>query len=326
MNRLNDLLTLVISATIMSTGCDISSSKPDTSDTAVDTDIEADADTDADADADADADTDADTDKNHDCVSYNPTSQEQDLSEDWFDNDDEDWYTVTTPADPGGGIVTLSIVADNSIDRPWLNVYHGSKSGRALYSGSNEGESDASRIDIAFEAAASETFYIEARLSGGSASLPSSYTMTWSFASKVDCYEHNDEQTDARQVPTNTPLESYLIGGYQDQYLFSEAFDDWYYFVLEETSEVTILTTQMPSDLWVDLRLYDESGARLGEWGPPDGYGGLVSSTPLTLKSGTYSFYFSPFYAPTGDVEFSNIETLDHWDTMHRFEVQATPK
>ena len=277
------------------------------------------------ADTGATAETDTDTDTGHDCMSYEPTEQVVDLSGDWSDLDDEDWYEVTAPADPGGGLVSLSIRADNGSDIPWLDVFHGSPEGRPLYSGSNAAGATPSVLDVAFEVAASESFHIKTRLRGGSVGLPSAYTMTWSFDSKVDCYESNNEESDARLVPLNTPLEAYLFGGHRAQYLYDDDFFDWYAFEVDETSEVTILTTQMPSDQWVGLMLYDEMGARLGEWGGGD-YGALTSSTALVLDPGRYTFLFDPLYVPEGVVGPGDVADVDHWATKHQFTIQAIPE
>ena len=306
----------------------------DTTDTgAVDTgptDTDTDTDTDTgstDTDTDTDTDTTTPKDKDHDCLEYEPTVAGGDLSGEWNDHDDVDDYTITAPSDPGGGVVQVTLTSD--FMSPWLALNHAShpSSPPSILDRSAEGFADPSRIIAEFEVAANESYTITAAQAialDGFESYPVEYTMSWSFSSKVDCYEPNDDVKYAKQVPINTTLSAYALGGYRSDYLHDDDVMDWYSFTLTETSEVVAaFADTAPVDLWLAMDIYPPKGGILD--GGSSVYGVFSEPKPITLEPGIYHLRVDAFYSPGGVVIQDDVPP-DHWSTEYGFEVRASAK
>lgn len=90
---------------------------------------------------------------------------------------------------------------------------------------------------------------------------PVSYTITWKYQGRADCYEPNDTRELAKRVPVNTDLEAWaLTNRTANGHASSEHFD-WYRIELESAATVRFELLSVPSDTTFGLHAFSPSRA-----------------------------------------------------------------
>ena len=157
--------------------------------------------------------------------------------------------------------------------------------------------------------------------SAADAVVPYDIEVPWTWVETDDCYEPNDQFSEARHVPTGEVLEAWMISGLGDD----PSVPDWYRFTLAEPSTVTISWTG-PDTIAPALTIY-AAGAVETDF-PLDGVvgeaGNVAWSSAGTMEAGTYVFWVEPFVS-LGEIDFPQDPIMSHmWET-YTFEVQAAP-
>ena len=95
---------------------------------------------------------------------------------------------------------------------------------------------------------------------------PVTYNLKWEYFGKRDIYEPNDTQKQAKFIDFNKTISAFAIAGYIKNYIASNDHNilDWYSVVLKENKKIKITTLNTPSDVKLDVRIYDASGRALG--------------------------------------------------------------
>ena len=273
----------------------------------------------------------------HDCVPYMPTPAGDDISGQWSGPDDENTTTITVPADPGGGIVTVTLSSNRPPPFLTATLVIPNAAG-AVFAGGAAGTSNERMVTTRFEAAPGESYTLTAAQFGGLRpdEYPVDYTMTWTFASKVDCYEPNNDHPDAKRVPLNTELSAYYLGSMRDERQAMDGYGDWYSFTLTEQSNVSVtFTSTSPGDVSrLRLDIFDPS--RNGF--PPPGFqvtlgpdaaavldmGMLMTPPTVELDPGTYLVQVSSGSGPVHTMG-PDEDTPKHFIHEYKFQVNATP-
>jgi hypothetical protein len=272
----------------------------------------------------------------HDCVPYQATPAGQVINSTWEALFERDNYQFTVPADRGGGYV-IAKMETTAPSRPHMRIVPPSSQASqgvvAQVAPSFPGPSPYT-LEVAFEVAAGATYYVEIFDDGAASSFPAPYTWSWTFFSRVDCYEPNDGGPSnwptpiatSKTVPLNQVPEAYSLAGHLD-YAIS-AIDannfDWYDFTLANPTEIWLATLAVPLDQSIRIRLYDSGGSQLVDQVPPIGRTGLIG--PTLLQPGTYYLDLHPEVRGDGNVTLSEGQSLpDHFNRPYQFIVATAP-
>lgn len=272
--------------------------------------------------------------EDHDCNDYFPTPSSGDVSDQWDAPNDEDVFTglVVTPSDPGGGIWTVTVSTGDPVI-PYLYIGDLGQGG-AITSGTAIGTSNEQQRKCSFLGYPNISYSVIARsgYNAPSSEYPWDYNVSWSFQSRVDCYEPNDFMEDAKAVPTNEDLEAYALGGLIDNYLSTGADQtyDWYKFELDATTpNLRIDLTQSPQDARLTMTLLYANGVVA-----PMSFNivdpGGVNQTGRTfymentreLEPGTY--YLQQHHDYSRAVVNHDTPIPDNWNTKYKFRISPS--
>lgn len=268
------------------------------------------------------------------CVPYEPTSDGGDLSSSWSEPNERDHHQFTVPADAGGGYVTVTLTAQHGDVVPWMNSDVFPPEGAAITSGS-AGTGEQTITDV-FEVASGVTYDLEVLpfFNAPPGDHPVDYTLSWSFTSRVDCYEPNDASpndwpepvTAARSIPIDTAIEATSIVGHAPAGIAGDRLFDWYEFTLAAPASVRIGTLAVPDDVRVGLRLFSAAGAVVGS-APAPALGETTASAPIALGAGSYYLEFFPSDRGDSAVRTSAGESIPaHFTSFYRLGVAVEQK
>ena len=271
----------------------------------------------------------------HDCTPYQPTVAGQvfdDPSINFGTSFEIDRYELTVPADPGGGYVVARAEMPAPFS-PHMRIIPPSGLGVVTQNAPNSvGSLSPQVLEVAFEVDADTTFEVE-MLGPAQTGVP--YEWSWSFVSRVDCYEENDNRplswpdpiATSRTVPFDQVLEAFSLAGHQT---FSiSAVDannyDWYDFTIDEPTAISIGTLDVPTDQSLRLRLFGDDGLTILDHVPEVGHNALIG--PRLLQPGTYYFELHPEVRGDREVTLSEGESIpDHFDRPYLFLVSTQPR
>lgn len=213
----------------------------------------------------------------HECVAYEPSVDVGgDLSGEWSTSGEAGQVleTIVAPADPGGGYVTVRLQSSESM-RPNLfaEVVPEASSSIVLAGQSTTDPTinpDPTLVEAVFEVAPGRSYLLTLRganAAGASPTYPQSFTASWSFASRVDCYEPNDTLETATAIPMENPIHATFIAGFRDGNSIpatSEPTLDFYRFELHAPSAVRITLSDVADEVRPRLIVYDEDGSTVG--------------------------------------------------------------
>ena len=196
----------------------------------------------------------------HDCVDYQPSMAGAVVNNDWQEPFEVDQYQIDVPSDPGGGYIIASF-SSQAPSQPGMRIIPPSGLGVVAQQAPTQPNSPSPQtIEVAFEVDASTTFMVELYEStvAPQAAHPIEYSWSWSFVSKVDCYEPNDGDPnswpdpvpDAREIPLLDIHEGFGLAGHLDFAIsWADAHNyDWYKFTLAAPTSVWAATVQVPID------------------------------------------------------------------------------
>ena len=213
----------------------------------------------------------------HECVAYQPSLDVGgDISGQWATSGEAGQVveTIVVPADPGGGYVTVRLQSTESM-RPQLfaEVVPEASSNIVLAGQSATDPTinpDPTLVEAVFEVAPGRSYRLTLRglnAAGASPTYPQSFTASWSFASRVDCYEPNDTFDDAKAIPLERAIQASFIAGFRDSNSIpatSEPTLDFYRFELHEATRVRITLSDVADEVRPRLVVYGEGGGQIG--------------------------------------------------------------
>jgi hypothetical protein len=234
----------------------------------------------------------------HECVMYEPTpTVPVDISGSWTASGSagDVFRTITAPSDAGGGYVTVRLQANNAGIRPLLDVQV-----LPLVSGSifTEATDPAvnpvpSLLEMVFEVAPGRQYQLTLRAASAPSGtiFPQGYTASWSFTSRVDCYEPNDTLATAKAIPLENPINASFIAGFRDSNslpVTSEPTLDFYRFELHAPTAVRITLSDVVATVRPRLTLYNAAGSTVGSAALAPAAGQNAVLTSGTLAAGWY--------------------------------------
>lgn len=265
----------------------------------------------------------------HDCSPYAATEAYGDLSSAWTKQNQKNHRLFTVPNEPGGGYVTVTLIAHHPDVTPAMSLRVASKTGQVI-NGGGAGRGNQTITDV-FEAAGGETYFVEV-VPAWNAPIedhPVSYSLSWKYVSLVDCYEPNDAEQKrwetvlpvAKAIPLNQVIEASDIVGYGKTSMNTARRFDWYKFTLNEPRTITIRTLQVADDAQAGLRLFNEQGRYVTD-APKPAIGATTESKPKLLEAGTYYLEWIPAKRGKSVARTSNgVEFPNHFVRPYRIVV-----
>ncbi|MBW6456408.1 MAG: hypothetical protein K0A98_11045 [Trueperaceae bacterium] len=238
----------------------------------------------------------------HECVMYEPTPTiPVDISGQWEATDQAGQVVeiITAPDDPGGGYVTVRLQSTASMRPQLFAEVVPAASGAINLSGQTATDPainpDPTLVEAVFEVAPDRSYQLILRglnAGGMSTTLPQPFTASWSFTSRVDCYEPNDTPETAKAIPLENPISATFIAGFRDSNSIVSASEptlDLYRFELHAPSAVRITLSDVADEVRPRLIVYDEGGTQIGSGAlaPAAGENAVYESTGA-LPAGWY--------------------------------------
>ena len=267
-----------------------------------------------------------------DCVPYEPTEAGAVIQGTWDAAFERDSYSFTVPSDPGGGYVIARIETDPP-SSPSMRIIPPSKLGVVAQAAPGIPGPSPQSLEVAFEVAPDTTFDLEIFENAVSSAFPVAYTWSWTFVSRVDCFELNNALPSdwpapiavSKAVPLSQAQEAYSLAGHQT-FAISGAEPqnfDWYNFTIDESTDIWLGTLNVPSDQAIRVRLFDADGLEIADGAPSPGETIVVG--PTSLQPGTYYLDIHPEDRGLGNVTLSEGGTLpDHFETPYQFIVSTS--
>ena len=268
-----------------------------------------------------------------DCAPYEPSAGGQTVESTWDAAFEIDNYSITVPSDPGGGFVVARLESP-APGRPRMRIIPPSGQGVIAQTAPTFPDGPSPQVlEVAFEVLPGATYDVEVAEDQVSSTFPVTYTWTWRFVSRVDCFETNNALPSdwpaptavSKTVPLDEVQQAYSLAGHQTFNISAGELQnfDWYDFTIEEPTDVRLETLVVPSDQSIRIRLFDSDGAQVADGVPPVGETGVVG--PVSLQPGTYYLDLHPEDRGLGVVTLSEGETLpDHFETPYQFIVRTT--
>ncbi len=266
-----------------------------------------------------------------DCVPYVAQSFSDGLTDSWSVANEKDTFSalITIPAtELGGGVVTVSLETQGSAT-PSMSVWESTLVGQG---GSifTSGEADKKLFTGKFTAHPGKSYTVIVHPFFNDDTYPSSYDISWSYEGKMDCYEMNDNQPNAKFIPKDKDIEAYILAGHVKNNVGSldENTFDWYKIVLDDPSYVEVLLDKCPADILMTTRIFDEdekhqlSTASFITGSSTEAGSTYTARTNRVLPAGTYWIEMHSFFAPETDIVKDEIEP-EHWNTPYSFKVYA---
>ena len=275
-----------------------------------------------------------DTEELHECTPYTVTNNSGVIMGSWSEANDIDSLlgAITTPDEPGGGIMTVSLTTPAPAS-PNIEVRAfpdpGSASIRTV--GNNV---EGSTITVSFTAHPNQPYSIFPKPFFNANSYPHDYTINWSYEGRMDCYEPNDIFQEAKHIPKDLEIEAYCIAGHINNNVGSldQNTYDWYKFTLDKPSKVEIKMIQSPSDVIMTTKvfnsneesIYGEVTSFLTGSSTEKGSTFIFSPGPdIVLDAGTYYLQVHRLFATSDYVKENSEEEPDHFVTPYKFSVHA---
>ena len=273
----------------------------------------------------------------HECEPYEPDVFSMAKDDLWVEAGEEDEFPGLLPAstDPAGGYYIVTLESTGPLpSQPWIAV---SVSGEEVpvINGTSAGTDTPLTRKVAFSAHPGIAYDVMARpFYNASPSwdvYPESYKISWEYVGIMDCYEPNDSFDEAKFIPKDEVIEAYANKN-NEGYGIQEEQDDYYKVVLFQPARLQVQLLQSPSDDFIDLDVYRESGGEIvttltpisGMPGDKEDGALYLKTTKATLDAGTYYVRARTFMNGGKTADLNLEEPLpDTWTTPYTFTVTA---
>lgn len=260
----------------------------------------------------------------NECVAYTPAEVSGSFSGGWVTGDDEQLLPIAI-TDPGGGLVSVTLGVEDVPTEVKVRL-RGAPAGE---------EHEAILVGQGISESAQETFVFRAQgdthyelvLSPFVTPLEddvTSYSVSWSYAPNLDCYEHNDSVGAARKIPMDTPIQAFahpgLVAG--DSALVGSGAEDYYKFELTEATTVRLAATK-PDDEAISFELLESPAGGVLTAVDPVGVGGTaLFSDSVELAAGIHYVRVGYFVSQIPSLS-ARLPLPASWNQPYSLEVQA---
>ena len=269
----------------------------------------------------------------NDCMPYEPMNDGNTINEFWDAINETDLYTGLLPAvtSPGGGYYTVVLTNDSGVV-PGLKVTSSNDTTGAISNSTAAATSDENTRTTSFLVYPGVSYDIAAHYSSHvpAGTSPTPYEIIWSYTDIVDCYEPNDEFSEAKAIPKNEIIEAYAITGYiNNSVIYGDPQSyDFYKVQLREPGRIKVEMLEVPSSINVSVQLakQDESAivASYEEISGEISSNGSIYNTltDSTLEEGTYIIRINiGGNRPT--VVNDDQDLPEHWNSPYKFRVTS---
>lgn len=262
------------------------------------------------------------------CRDYFPTQSNGSLTDDWSVVNEQDTFPglLATPSDPGGGFWQVSISTGAPVE-PKIDVFGSDPDAGGVTAQAVAVDSQSANASFLAYPDQSYTVRTADWVSAPTNQYPWDYSVSYSFQSRVDCYEPNDVLEEAKWISKDQSVEAFAIAGYgSTNGVVNSAKLDWYRFNVSGPN-LRVELEESPSDIRLSMTVF-KSGAAVPtsmefvvtDPGGTNNVGRLFYlQNNRTIESWTYFLRVIHDFA-TSDV---SMETPipDHWNTKYRFVV-----
>jgi len=209
-------------------------------------------------------------------------------------NDDLDFYSLTSPADPAGGYYELAL---SNVGDVGADVY--------IYTASDNSEiargysvSTGASLYFYWAAAPGQTYRISVS-KFAVWNTPAKYTLKATYNKIDDSYEPNDTRDMAKPITLGSEVKGFVYAGFKAMKIPDADYQDWYSVTLEAGKTVTIKVMDMATNIRPQVRLYDPDGTEVNDahmYNTTEG--GSISITSMAaglMKAGSYKLMLDIF-------------------------------
>ena len=269
----------------------------------------------------------------NDCMPYEPMNAEDMINEFWDAINETDTYPGLLPAvsSPGGGYYTVVLTNDSGVV-PGLKVTSSNDTSGAISNSTAASTNDENTRTtsflvypgVSYDIAAHYSSYVPANTS------PTPYEINWSYTDIVDCYEPNDEITEAKAIPKNEIIEAYAITGHiNNSVVYGDPQSyDFYSVQLRQSAKIKVELLEAPSSVNLNLKIFTPEGQQIiTEYEETSGTvsedGAIYSILTNSIREeGTYIIRVT-IGGSRPTVVNHDQEIPDHWNTPYKFKVTA---
>lgn len=264
----------------------------------------------------------------HECFPYGPTELSDSKPYKWEVPNQEDFIFLTTPGDPGGGYWMLEVSTD-APGNPRISIDPDPDAPGAIITTSGETD-NLHKVKGQFQAYPDMSYSVRMESFLEPPAYPWPFNVSYTFFSRVDCYEPNNTLSTAKYIPRDETITAYAVAGHIDYFVASNAehTNDWYKFRLEQDRKIRVRLTSSPSDIRMYIKLFNAAGEQLvtpetiTSGGVTDNGTLFWIETPSEVPTGTY---YIQVYQHNAERKVVNDEPVpDHWDTPYTLMV-TTP-
>ncbi len=244
-----------------------------------------------------------------------------------WENEQDVGIVATIPMEnPAGGYIRATLTPGQA--RGSLAVYD---SLHEFIVSTAEGD-HADPVELGFLAAPGTVYTLEARQE--EAALPEQYPTEWSISweatSIPDCWEPNEEVSDAPTVALDEPISGYINGDLRggEEQVYPNSFHDFYLVDLGGPGTLHVAMTQVPDDGRIRVMVMNWAGYSEGEVLHPKGEAGLTFEGDIEIEvAGTYTVSASPSFLGYGALYTldDEIDLPSSWATPYTLELGFTP-
>jgi len=263
---------------------------------------------------------------------YQSTNTGATIDDSLADGDDEEFYTITSPSDSGGGYITVKLTFNNTDATPSLAAFGSTAPdvGAITTNSTDLGEDTPQVATSLFEAAPSQSYKIRVKEWFSPATYPINYTFTWSFTSNIDCYEPNNTAETSPEINLNSTIEAYVLGGYvSDSNNFTggdERAEDWYQITLDTETNLTFELLQTPSNFRMSMVIREADSDSNIFSTVATSSGDLINTQMGTFQPGTYNILLEQHntYEDEKVDSYPNKPIPDHYNTPYKFRIMTS--
>lgn len=173
-------------------------------------------------------------------------------------DNDKDFYSFTAPADTTGGYVKIQGTSKDAIF------------GYTIWTGVDNIEIGK---HFAANKAADDVFYVAVAAGAKlvfdfGTDAPALYDVTVTYTKVADATEPNDTIETAKGITVGTKVTGKMFAGFNKGK--QEGTEDWYKFTTTKPGKLSILVNNVPTNLGINVELYDAKKDKLGGEGSPN--------------------------------------------------------
>lgn len=253
---------------------------------------------------------------------YTPAVAGGTITGQWNAPNAENFHNIQIPNDPSG-YVNVSITANKPQVRPRIKVRDVVSPGRRDIDivVAQRGKDDAGLTKASFEVGSGQPLRIAAGQFFNVApnQYPVQYSLQWQYVGKLDCYEPNNSEAEAKEIAIGQTIRASMLAGMTGNTLSQKGREDWYKFTVDSPRRVAIVLAQLPTNIRFKLDVY-----LVGADGKLQTIQGVLLNTGavgggsdvLSLQPGTYKIKVSA--DQYGKYAVTNDERLpDHFNRRY---------